>query len=98
MTIIIKDISPKVVRANIDGCLVMKSYLHGTPRIDMALNGDFMYRSSLEDGIMPSGTLYFFLLFSKESLHYAFAFIHTFEENYQFYHALLLLRTTFVSL
>ena len=31
------------MKYDVDGAVVMKSYLHGTPRIDMALNRDFVF-------------------------------------------------------
>jgi hypothetical protein len=44
------------LRYDVDGAVVMKSYLHGTPRIDMALNRDFMFVADEVDKSGGSGT------------------------------------------
>jgi len=50
------DKEGEIIRSEVDGALVMKSYLHGTPRIDMALNREFIFDDSGANSSTLPGT------------------------------------------
>mmetsp|Transcript_2734 Transcript_2734/g.4239 ORF Transcript_2734/g.4239 Transcript_2734/m.4239 type:complete len:302 (-) Transcript_2734:32-937(-) len=56
LTVLI-DKEGEIIRSEVDGALVMKSYLHGTPRIDMALNRDFIFAEDKTETTLPTTTV-----------------------------------------